>query len=569
MCKQRLEGTREGLMYDANDVLQFVFSDSEIVVKNGKVVSNTNTMSASELAEIILQFHCDQMVLILDCCFSGNTSQLTNLYDKIDAEEDRGPKSLAILCSSGVNQTSQVFVNRGISLYTSYILAALSGMADNNQDGKVSVEEIHTYAYSLVGMVSEKQERDLIGTLSGYRSNEYAAKSSVSSDDVEIQRPEFKKIVKGPNADIQFEVPNLPYEVSVNFLLNNINDIVQYHHLDPKTIRVDDFIQAGVPVDQQESRLYGRQIANVIKRKLNPKVEIFKSIIDRPKTKRNVNYRYAIQGKFWIEMAKGSDEQLVLKVNCCIVNLDTNEILTMFVLSTPPELKNTGNKTRETSVKYVEVESQDINEVAPSISTEPLEEEHVSGLQITLKRRDGKPLKETPSGYIVEKGDALVVNIDNPTDTTYCVMCLVDGLNPVIKKGENDDSRLDLISNHIDKGRYYTVGSHTEGTGFVGWVTDSHVNSKGKVVMDYNYFVVQDAPESLRSRMKVDPTKVDVPLGCIRVLIFKAEPVSVTRGSGMGEGEKDSVETTRSVFKIPSSKSTPIDMFDLNYAFKE
>lgn len=516
-----------------NGELNVVFSDSILRIENGEVVSAENTMSGSELANILMEFECEKLVLVLDCCHSGNTGALTRMADQID-ETHRGPKSIAILSSSATGQKSQVFLRRGVSMFTGFVLAALAGMGDENVDGKITVQEIYNYASSLVEFYSKMQEREL-GNVESF------VLKNVGKKYLSYQRPELKTIIKGGDADISFGVPQLPYDVSMNFLCEHICDTLNLYGIAERSVRVDDFAQKGLPMDSQPNRMFGREISATIRKAITPNVVFAKSITDQPRTFLAEKYEYAVQGTY--EPVRDGDK-VSMSVYCKVVNLETN-----IAISTARLIIN----------DMAEVGSV----VLPGTANPAI-------LRVTMKRRFDGRLQSLPkyagggsNDHAVEKGDRLVVKMENLSNEAVGVMCFVDGLNVMIREGETDADRVNTKAEHIRKKHYVIVPAGA--TRFInGWTKIRN----GK--FEYSHFVVNDAPDSLRERLKIDPEVVDSPLGEIRVLAFKTVVVRKIERGEAGIGSSEDCYTSNAIksqFKIPSSQEEPLESVVIHYAF--
>jgi len=85
-------------------------------------------------------------IVILDCCFSGAFVKGRKGSDKPILFEELKGEATAILASSGAIQHSFEEDGRN-SLFTQYLIDGISsGLADTNEDGRVSIDELFVYA---------------------------------------------------------------------------------------------------------------------------------------------------------------------------------------------------------------------------------------------------------------------------------------------------------------------------------------------------------------------------------------------------------------------------------------
>lgn len=93
--------------------------------------------------------HARSVTVILDACFSGTAkdgealTQGKPVYKKPEAAQV--PQNTVLITASRANQISRMDDKSGMSLMTLYLLEGLSGKADSNGDGTVSVAELGPY----------------------------------------------------------------------------------------------------------------------------------------------------------------------------------------------------------------------------------------------------------------------------------------------------------------------------------------------------------------------------------------------------------------------------------------
>ncbi|NEO99929.1 MAG: hypothetical protein F6K58_14860 [Symploca sp. SIO2E9] len=107
------------------------------------------TVAASLVSEIMSNSHCQQQLVILDCCLKSTLEQTVtvqqdqNLYIKTQL----GGKERTIFSCVTAVPHSLKNIKSELSAYTSYLVEAIeTGSADKNLDGWISAEELHQYA---------------------------------------------------------------------------------------------------------------------------------------------------------------------------------------------------------------------------------------------------------------------------------------------------------------------------------------------------------------------------------------------------------------------------------------
>ena len=134
----------------ANDLLLFYFSGHGFKDERGNLFIATPTtetnankkvryhtaISASFFHERMTASLCKKQIVILDCCFSGAFTKGLEL----------GNKSWAVLSSSDDIEYSYAPQASGLSIYTRYLVEGINtGAGDLNNDGKISIDELHRY----------------------------------------------------------------------------------------------------------------------------------------------------------------------------------------------------------------------------------------------------------------------------------------------------------------------------------------------------------------------------------------------------------------------------------------
>jgi hypothetical protein len=143
------------------DLLLFFLSGYELIHQNGtfyfSVCSDTQddetlvkelSITTQQLQSLLKSSPSKHQVLILDCVFDANTvareRQQSQFSDDFSAELEREDR--IILSSPLMTEYSCNLPNFDLSPYTYFLVEGIrTGMADQNQDGAISVNELHTY----------------------------------------------------------------------------------------------------------------------------------------------------------------------------------------------------------------------------------------------------------------------------------------------------------------------------------------------------------------------------------------------------------------------------------------
>jgi hypothetical protein len=125
--------------------------------KNSKgELVRTTAVAASLIHDVMENSRSRRQVIILDCCFSGAFAEGMRAKDdgsldiKNQLAETQKPQSVegrAVLTSSTATQYSFEQEGSDLSVYTRYLVEGIEkGAADTDNDGVISVDELHEYA---------------------------------------------------------------------------------------------------------------------------------------------------------------------------------------------------------------------------------------------------------------------------------------------------------------------------------------------------------------------------------------------------------------------------------------
>ena len=115
-----------------------------------------------------------RQVLILDCCFSGAFAEgmsakeavVVSINNEIAAQ--LGGEGRAVLTSSTATQVS--FEDAGGGVYTRYLVEGIEkGAADTNNDGVITVDELHEYAKRKVQEAKPAMKPEIYAVKEGYK----------------------------------------------------------------------------------------------------------------------------------------------------------------------------------------------------------------------------------------------------------------------------------------------------------------------------------------------------------------------------------------------------------------
>ncbi|MFZ9739838.1 MAG: SUMF1/EgtB/PvdO family nonheme iron enzyme, partial [Prochlorotrichaceae cyanobacterium] len=119
--------------------------------------------------------YAKRQVIILDCCYSGAFKDGWHLKSVgLDLRRDlgidpQGGEGRAVLTSSSATQTSFQQDGENLSLYTQYLVEGIeTGIADNDCDGNIFIQELHQYAKAKVQGAKPKQKPEIILDKEGF-----------------------------------------------------------------------------------------------------------------------------------------------------------------------------------------------------------------------------------------------------------------------------------------------------------------------------------------------------------------------------------------------------------------
>ncbi|MBD2185892.1 caspase family protein [Planktothrix sp. FACHB-1355] len=171
---------------DRDDLVLLYFSGHGIKDDSGKLYLATSKTSknkrgelyrssavpASFIHDIMSNSRSKRQVVILDCCFSGAFAEGLSAKDdgKVDIKSQLGGEGRAILTSSSSTQYSFEQQGSDLSIYTHYLIEGIeTGAADIDNDGLISVDELHEYARKKVQESSPAMKPELYAVKEGFK----------------------------------------------------------------------------------------------------------------------------------------------------------------------------------------------------------------------------------------------------------------------------------------------------------------------------------------------------------------------------------------------------------------
>ena len=137
----------------------------------GALVRST-AVPASFLHDIMSSSRCKRQVVLLDCCFSGAFAEGMQAKDDgaVDLQAALGGEGRAVLTSSSSTQYSFEQAGETLSIYTRFIVEGIqTGAADTDQNGVISIDELHEYASSKVQDVAPAMKPKIYAVEEGFK----------------------------------------------------------------------------------------------------------------------------------------------------------------------------------------------------------------------------------------------------------------------------------------------------------------------------------------------------------------------------------------------------------------
>ncbi|MBD2597142.1 caspase family protein [Nostoc spongiaeforme FACHB-130] len=216
--RQLMERAIENLFSNRqkDDLVLFYFSGHGIKDDSGKLYLATSETSKHQSGELIQttataaslihgmmeKSRSRRQVIILDCCFSGAFAEGMKAKDdnSVDIKNQLGGEGRAVLTSSTSTQYSFEQPGSDLSVYTRYIVEGIEkGAADTDNDGMISVDELHEYARKKVQEAAPAMKPEIYAVREGFKIK--LAKAPVGDPQLEY-RKEVERCVRNGNVSV-------------------------------------------------------------------------------------------------------------------------------------------------------------------------------------------------------------------------------------------------------------------------------------------------------------------------------------------------------------------------------
>lgn len=154
----------------------------------GELIQTTAT-TATLIHGMMENSRSRRQVIILDCCFSGAFAEGMKAKDdnSVDIKNQLGGEGRAVLTSSTSTQYSFEQEGSDLSVYTRYIVEGIEkGAADTDNDGMISVDELHEYARKKVQEAAPAMKPEIYAVREGFKIK--LAKAPVGDPQLEYRK---------------------------------------------------------------------------------------------------------------------------------------------------------------------------------------------------------------------------------------------------------------------------------------------------------------------------------------------------------------------------------------------
>lgn len=157
-------------------------------------------VSSVYVHDLMYRSRSQHQVAILDCCHSGAFPKGMKAKDIDTVDIKLGGVGQAILTATDSSQYAFEQEGFELSLYTHFLVEGLkTGAADRDEDGDVSVDELHVYVEGKVKSVNNSMSPKFFGHKEGHR----IVLARAAQDDPKLKfRKKVEKIVKRSNGKI-------------------------------------------------------------------------------------------------------------------------------------------------------------------------------------------------------------------------------------------------------------------------------------------------------------------------------------------------------------------------------
>jgi len=165
---------------EKDDLLLLYFSGHGIIdnkeklylatCKTHKNLFEATTVPASFVHGIINKSKSKRQVVILDCCYSGAFAKDWSFKssNSVDIEAQLGGEGRVVLTSCTAFESS--IEQEGAGVYTTYLIEGIrTGAADTDNDGIISIDELHEYAKKKVHEAAPAMKPEIYAVKEGYK----------------------------------------------------------------------------------------------------------------------------------------------------------------------------------------------------------------------------------------------------------------------------------------------------------------------------------------------------------------------------------------------------------------
>lgn len=169
--------------------------------ERGELMTPT-AVAASSIHEQMTKSRSKRQIVILDSCFSGAFAEGMAAKDdgKVDIRAQLGGEGRAVLASSSSVQYSFEQESEDLSIYTRYLIEGIqTGAADADEDGHISIDELHEYARRKVAEAAPAMTPEIYVVKEGYKI--HLAKAPVGDPKLEY-RKEVERCVQNSKISV-------------------------------------------------------------------------------------------------------------------------------------------------------------------------------------------------------------------------------------------------------------------------------------------------------------------------------------------------------------------------------
>jgi GUN4-like/Caspase domain len=252
--KQAMEEAIDALFRDRqkDDLVLLYFSGHGIKDDTGKFSLatritqkdrlRTTAVAASFVHDVMTSSRSRRQVVILDCCFSGAfaTGMMAKDDSSVDIKTQLGGEGRAVLTASTATQYAFAQPDEELSVYTRFLVEGIhTGAADTDNDGHITVDELHQYAQRKVQEAAPAMKPEIYAVKEGYTIQ--LAKAPLGDPTLEY-RKEVESLIQESNGEITFLDRAILDELQTNLSLSQeVTDAIEADVLQPYQQRQENF----------------------------------------------------------------------------------------------------------------------------------------------------------------------------------------------------------------------------------------------------------------------------------------------------------------------------------------